>query len=365
MIPLPQTGRAGLQFMGDLQVFSSSALLEQAKNAFYSDSEMAAYGEKPLGDRPPEELEAAVQKANKVASTIPAHRFNRLYQRMVAEAVYDRGIPAAEEKRAFAQEILAAKIENVHPNVGTLTLDDSFETPDYADNVEWHLMPGGWDGYDLSFLMFMSGVMPHIFKKGGYAAVDVGVDIFSQRGEVIDQLPEGTYNRIYEAGCGGTPTLAVLRNKYPDAELVGSDLSASMLMGGHKMDQKMGLNVHLKQEDCRKTSEPDNHYDAVVSYAVFHETPDDVCYDFLKEMHRILAPGGHILISDPGPFRALTPYQAVLYDWEQDNREEPHFGASIRRHLPNILREIGFEHAEEYNVGPHVYPWVTLGRKAK
>lgn len=365
MIPLPQTGRAGLQFLGDLQVYSSSTLLEEAKSAFYEDPEMAKLGDQPMGDRPAEELEALVEKANKAAAHIPAHRFNRLYQRMVAEAVYDRGIPAAEEKRPFAQEVLAAKIDTVHPNVGTLTLQEGFEIPDYAADVEWHLMPGGWDGYDLSFLMFMSGVMPYIFKKGGYAAVDVGVDIFSQRGQVIDQLPEGTYNRIYEAGCGGTPTLAILRQKFPDAELVGSDLSASMLQGGHKMDQKMGLNVHLKQEDCRHTSEPDNHYDAVVSYAVFHETPDDVCYDFLKEMHRILAPGGHILISDPGPFRALSPYQAVLYDWEQDNREEPHFGASIRRHLPNMLRDIGFEHAEEYNVGPHVYPWVTLGRKAK
>jgi SAM-dependent methyltransferase len=245
-------------------------------------------------------------------------------------------------------------------------VNPDLDGPAYCDDVEWHLMPGGWDGFDLSMLMFRSGVVPHIFSKGGYAAVDVGVDIFAQRMTVLDQLPATReYKRIYECGSGGTPTLAMLRKKFPDAELVGADLSGAMQEAGHKMDKQMGINVHLKQEDCRATSEPDNHYDAVVAYAVFHETPDDVCRDIMAEMHRILAPGGYMLISDPGPFRALTPYQAVLYDWETENREEPYFGASIRRNLPQIMRDVGFATASEYGVGNGNYPWVTLGQKAQ
>lgn len=363
MITLPQTGRAGLQFMGALQRYSSTTLHNRAKVAFYHDPDMAALGEEPLGAREPETLDRLVEQATEKANSISAHRFNRLYQRMVAEAVYDRGIPAAEERR----EIMEAIPEDdtpAHKNTGTLTLNDKLAMPEYYDGVEWHLMPGGWDGYDLSMIMFMSGVLPYIFRHGGYAAVEVDADIYGQRTQVLNQLPEKKYKRIYEAGCGGTPTLAMLRKKFPEAELVGADLSAKMQKGGHEMDKKVGLNVHLKQEDCRYTSEPDDHYDAVVAYALFHETPDDVCVDILKEMYRILSPGGCMLISDPGPIRALTPYQAVLYDWEQDNREEPHFGASIRRNLPQLMRDVGFAEATEYNVGPDVYPWVTLGRKA-
>lgn len=366
MIPLPQSGRAGLQFMGDLQVYSSTYLREAAQDAFYKDAEMAQLGNAPMGPLDPAQLEAQLERATMVAQSIPAHRFNRLYQRLVAEAVYDRGIPAAEEKRSDVGDLFApVPKDQVHPNVGTLTLNPDLELPDYAADVEWHLMPGGWDGYDLSMLMFMSGVMPYIFKKGGYAAVDVGVDIFAQRMDVINQLPKGAYNRIYDCGSGGSSTLGILRQTFPEAELVGADLSATMQKGGHKMDQRLGLNVHLKQEDCRYTSEPDNHYDAVTAYAVFHETPDDVCFDILTEMHRILAPGGSILISDPGPLRALTPYQAVLYDWEQDNREEPHFGASIRRDMPAMMRKIGYVDAKEFGVGNGNYPWVTLAQKAR
>jgi ubiquinone/menaquinone biosynthesis C-methylase UbiE len=155
----------------------------------------------------------------------------------------------------------------------------------------------------------------------------------------------------------------MLRRRFPGAELVGADLSERMQRGGHEMDKKLGLGVTLKQEDCRHTSEPDNHYDAVVCYALFHETPDDVCEDILREMHRIMAPGGDIVISDPPPLRALDPYAAVLSDWETDNREEPYFGASTRRHLPQMLTALGFTNAEEYALGDGSYPWVTRARK--
>ncbi|MFK7830450.1 MAG: class I SAM-dependent methyltransferase [Congregibacter sp.] len=359
MVPLNQTGRAGLQFMGSLQRYSSTILADRAKRAFYATD---AIEEVPIGDRSMEEIETVLDDAKARAGAIQAHRFNRFYQRIVAEAIYDRGIPAAEEKRAEAEPLLKPAPDT--DVSGTLHLDPALTTPEYYEGVEWHLMPGGWDGYDLSMVMFMSGVVPYIFRHGGYAAVEVDADIFAQRTGVLGQLPRAEYTRIYEAGSGGTPTLGMLRQKFPDAELVGADLSASMQKAGHEMDKKLGLGVHLKQEDCRHTSEPDDHYDAVVCYATFHETPDDVCRDILKEMLRILAPGGDIVISDPAPLRALTPYEAVISDWETDNREEPYFGVSVRRNLPEILSELGYVNPEEYAVGEGSYPWVTRARKA-
>ncbi|MCC5868605.1 MAG: class I SAM-dependent methyltransferase [Gammaproteobacteria bacterium] len=361
MTGLRQTGRAGLEFLGSLQHFSSGQLRPVASRDFYADPDMEALGDAPLGDRSRGELEAILGRAKATAAKSQAFRFERFYQRLVAEDVYNRGIPAAEELRPSLKAMAETPVDM--SQAGSLTLDPSLEQDDYYEGVEWHLMPGGWDGYDLAGPMFMLGVGPMIFSRGGYAAVEVDADISQQRMQVLGELPRRDYRRVYEAGCGGVPTIIAIRKSFPEAEIVASDLSTHMLKAGHRVAGMLKLNVHLKQEDCRRTSEPDNHYDAVVSYAVFHEMDDQAALACLREMFRIMAPGGDIVISDPGPVRACTPFQAVLYDWETEHREEPWFTASVLRSLPQMMREIGYVDVQEYPLEQGPYPWITRGSK--
>lgn len=362
MITMSQEGRAALQLLGNLQEYSSSELRKAAKEDLYDDAELAAVGDAPMGNRPAEELNRLAAHATERANLSQPHRFERFFQRMVAEGIYDRGIPAAEEMRPMLDDQTATPVDL--SQAGTLELNPELDVPTSYNGVEWHLMPGGWDGYDLSGVMFMSGVSPFIFSRGGYAAVPVGTDIMRQREDFLDQLPDDlTYRRVYDFGCAGSGLLSMVRRRFPDAELAGCDLSASLLRGGHMMDARMGLGVALKQESATATSEPDNHYDAALSYAVLHEMDDRIARESLEEMFRILAPGGVLLISDPGPLRALSPYQAALYDWETDHREEPFFSASIRRDLVGWLKDIGYVDCDAYAIGQDSYPWVTIGRK--
>ena len=39
----------------------------------------------------------------------------------------------------------------------------------------------------------------------------------------------------------------------------------------------------------------------------------------------MLAPGGEVVINDPPPFRAVGLFDAVILEWDNDNREEPYF----------------------------------------
>ena len=56
--------------------------------------------------------------------------------------------------------------------------------------------------------------------------------------------------------------------------------------------------------------------------------PPAVSEAMIKEMFRILAPNGEMVISDPPPFRGVNPMQAVVLDWDTDNRAEPFFSAA-------------------------------------
>lgn len=357
MITLSQTGRAGLEFLGSLQKHSSSKLRERGQKDVIAagGAQLVA---RPIADADPDEV---IDMMTSIARGSEALRFERFYQRFVAEEVYDRGIPAAEEKRAIAEPILATAVNP--EKAGTLILNPDLEIPDYYDGVEWHLQPGGWDGFDLSMPMFAAGIAPLVFSQGGYAAVDVGVNIRGQRAEVIGELPRKDYKRFYEPGSGGVVTLMAIRQLYPEAELVGSDLSAAMQKSGYRMAGLLDLNVTLKQEDCCDTSEPDDYYDAVVVYALFHEMPDDICLKAMKEMYRIMEPGGDIVISDPPPLRAVSPFRGYLLNWEGKNREEPYFEEHIRRNLGELLTEAGFVDAEEYALSETGYPWVAKAHK--
>lgn len=358
-VSLDQRGRAGLQFLGSLQVYTSGELLDQVREQYSSQpeadtltAEFQAPADRKLWHR-------RLDDARAVAERFADYRFNRFYERYVAEENWVRALTAVERQR----EKFQPPPDNT-PVTERLILNPELAAPAYHEGVEWHLQPGGWEGYDLAGPMWYAGIMPHVYRRGGNAAVEVHDDVRTHRREVLSQFRH-TPRRAYDVGCGGAGTLGIMRALYPDAELVGGDLSERRLTDGYRISERMGWGITFRQEDCRQVAEPDNSFDAVISYALHHEMPPNVTLDILKEMHRILEPGGEIVINDIPPFRAVSPLQAVLLDWETDYRAEPFFTASRFLNLGEELQALGFTDIEEYSLRPMGYPWVTRAIKAR
>ena len=81
----------------------------------------------------------------------------------------------------------------------------------------------------------------------------------------------------------------------PD-ELIGTDISEGMMNVGREKVKQLGLErqISFAKEDCTSLSFPDNRFDAItVAFGVRNFEDLD---RGLKEMYRVLVPGGHLVI---------------------------------------------------------------------
>lgn len=79
-------------------------------------------------------------------------------------------------------------------------------------------------------------------------------------------------------------------------ELIGTDISEGMMNVGREKVRQAGLErqISFAKEDCTSLSFPDNSFDAItVAFGVRNFEDLD---RGLKEMHRVLTPGGHLVI---------------------------------------------------------------------
>lgn len=354
-VGIGQHGRAGVDMLGAMQKFAASKVRRAAREAFFADPAAA-----PLAEGPPAEDRASIMQwvgqARDAAGQQPLYRIERFVQAYVALSIYEFGIPAVERVRdRFTLPSDADADAGIDTNPAPAM-------PDYYGN-DWHLRPGGWDGYDL-YGPHGAHVIRPIFRLGGFAAAPVGSNIGQQRLDVIAELPRRDYRRIYEPGCGNGPTLVALHRSFPEAELVASDLSLEQLRAARRLTDALGIPATLRQRDAATdTGEESESFDAVVTFALHHELPHAANVALLTEMFRILKPGGDIVLSDPPPFRAIDPFHAVLLDWDTVHREEPFFSEAGASDWGAEMARIGFVDVAAYPIGPDSYPWVTRARK--
>lgn len=108
----------------------------------------------------------------------------------------------------------------------------------------------------------------------------------------------------------GTADLAIALKKAQAEKITGIDISNGMLEVGRKKIAKKGLSqtINLEQADSENLPYPDDTFDAIT--VAFGVRNFENLEKGLKEMYRVLKPGGHVLVlefSQPQnfPFKQL------------------------------------------------------------
>lgn len=134
---------------------------------------------------------------------------------------------------------------------------------------------------------------------------------------LIDRIG-GTPRRILDLGCGTGSTTLMLKQAFPQAQVIGLDLSPYMLVMAEHKAKAAGLMIQWRHGNAEETGLPDASFDLVTASLLFHETPPAVAKTILRESFRLLMPGGELLILD-GNQKTLRQV-----DWLTQVFEEPY-----------------------------------------
>ena len=141
-------------------------------------------------------------------------------------------------------------------------------------------------------------------------------------------------------------------------ELIGTDISEGMMNVGREKVKAAGLDkqISFAKEDCTALTFPDNRFDAItVAFGIRNFENLD---QGLKEMHRVLTPGGHLVIlelSEPEGFpmkQLYALYSKVVIPTigkllSKDRSAYTYLPESIKAFpqgeiMQNIIRKAGF-----------------------
>ena len=129
----------------------------------------------------------------------------------------------------------------------------------------------------------------------------------------LANIQEGQH--ILDVACGtGRGTVGLAHAVGPNGRVDALDLSEAMLGQARTKFEKRGLSdhVHFKQGNARELPYPDASFDVVYNGYMFDLIPLDGFMPILKEMARVLKPGGKlVLINMSKPDNRKTLYERV------------------------------------------------------
>ena len=167
----------------------------------------------------------------------------------------------------------------------------------------------------------------------------IGVEAAHRR--LAEEAGLQSAERVLEVGCGtGNLTLLVKRMR-PQLEVVGLDPDPKALARAARKARRAGLTLELDRGFADELRYPDQTFDRVLSSLMFHHLEADLRVASLREVLRVLRPGGSLHLMDfggdshrlHGLGRLARRSQKLKGNW--DDR------------IPTVMREAGFSEATE------------------
>jgi ubiquinone/menaquinone biosynthesis C-methylase UbiE len=141
---------------------------------------------------------------------------------------------------------------------------------------------------------------------------------------------------ILDLGCSVGMSTFALQDLYPSARITGLDLSPYFLAVANYNSRQRQSKINWRHARAESTGLPDASFDLVSTFLVFHELPQEVAQQILREVRRLLRPGGYFTLMDMNPkseaYAKMPPYILTLLKSTEPYMDE-YFALDIEQEL--------------------------------
>ena len=240
---------------------------------------------------------------------------------------------------------LRDQADQLNQGASSLQLDPLIEQPRYASAVDIHCMPGNYHSevverdiaaganYDAGIFVTTAGALGRYSDGGGQAVVD-----WLQKNK-----PGWSPKRILDIGCTIGHNALPLAQAFPGAQVLAIDTAAPVLRYGHARAKSLGVhNIQFRQANGEAVPAADGEFDLVTTAMFWHETSTVAMPRIMKEVHRVLAPGGITLHLEQPQYAGMDAFEAFMRDWDAYNNNEPFWTRMHEADLQALVEGSGF-----------------------
>lgn len=121
-------------------------------------------------------------------------------------------------------------------------------------------------------------------------------------------LASNTAQSILDYGCGTATLLRLMREAGVPGQLTGTDVSTAMLREAARVWPMTLPAPTFRSQDDADTALRGESFDLIVISAVLHHVPMHLRTDVYREAHRLLKPGGRLVVFEHNPWNPVTSY---------------------------------------------------------